>query len=162
MLDNKILEKLEEFTNKYGNSPDKLLPILIEMQQASEDKYLSPEIIDIISKKLNLPRSVVYGTATFYSMLRLYPQPKYLIEICHSAPCHVTGAKEIIKAFEEILGIKVGENTKDNLFGLRYVSCFGACDISPAVRINGKVYGNLTPEKVLKLIKEYKEGDNVL
>ena len=162
MLSDNLLKKLDELTARYGTAQDKLLPILIEMQKANKDNYISAEMIDAISERLNLPRSVVYGTATFYPMLYLYPQPKYVIEICHSAPCHITGATEVIKAFEEALGIKMGENTNDNLFGLRYVSCFGACDISPAVRINGKVYGNLTPVKVFKLIEKYKEGDNVL
>ena len=47
---------------------------------------------------------------------------------------------------------KVGETTADNLFTLDYAPCFGACDTSPSVRINKKVYGNLTPDKMKKIL----------
>ena len=37
----------------------------------------------------------------------------------------------------------MGEITADGNFSLEFVSCIGACDIAPAVRINDKVFGDL-------------------
>ena len=45
------------------------------------------------------------------------------------------------------------------MFTLQYSSCFGACDIAPAVKIGGKVYGNLNEQKVKEIVDLYrKEG----
>jgi NADH-quinone oxidoreductase subunit E len=46
------------------------------------------------------------------------------------------------------LGIQVGETTKDGLFTLLPTACIGYCDLSPAMLINGRAYGPLTPEKI--------------
>ncbi len=55
---------------------------------------------------------------------------------------------------KEILNIELNEITYDGRFTLESVPCFGACDVAPAVRVNGKVYGNLTSrEKISKMLK---------
>jgi NADH:ubiquinone oxidoreductase subunit E len=52
------------------------------------------------------------------------------------------------------LGIKVGETTKNQAFSLQVVRCLGACALAPVAMINGKIYGNLTEEKIKELIKK--------
>ena len=46
------------------------------------------------------------------------------------------------------LGIKPGETTQDGLFTLLPTACIGYCDLSPAMLINGRAYGPLTPERI--------------
>ncbi|NMB10836.1 MAG: NAD(P)H-dependent oxidoreductase subunit E, partial [Firmicutes bacterium] len=77
--------------------------------------------------------------------------------ICESAPCHITGAQAVIRAFEQALGVKMGETTKDRKFTLEYTSCLGVCGVAPAVMINDQVYGNLTPAKVKEVLANYDE-----
>jgi NADH-quinone oxidoreductase subunit E len=48
----------------------------------------------------------------------------------------------------------MGETTSDGLFTLLPVCCIGYCDRSPAVLINRKVYGPLTPEKLDNILEE--------
>jgi len=56
---------------------------------------------------------------------------------------------------KELLGIDLNEVTYDGRFTLESVTCFGACDMAPAVRINGKVYGYLTNKaKIENLLSE--------
>ncbi|MFZ5354015.1 MAG: NAD(P)H-dependent oxidoreductase subunit E [Bacillota bacterium] len=140
-----------------GSTEDKLLEILIAVQAQSEQHYISGEQIKLIAKLLNLPLSKVYGAASFYSMLSTNAKGKYAIEICNSGPCYIKGSSQILKALEDLLNIKVGETTPDGMFSIEYVSCFGACDIAPAIRINGEVYGNLTGEKAVKIIESLKK-----
>ena len=54
------------------------------------------------------------------------------------------------------LGLQDGETTPDGLFTLLPVCCVGYCDRSPAILINKKVYGNLTPEKIDEIIEKLK------
>jgi NADH-quinone oxidoreductase subunit E len=46
------------------------------------------------------------------------------------------------------LGVKPGETTGDRFFTLLPTACIGYCDLSPAMLINGRPYGPLTPEKI--------------
>ncbi|MHB8063149.1 MAG: NADH-quinone oxidoreductase subunit NuoE family protein, partial [Ruminiclostridium sp.] len=50
--------------------------------------------------------------------------------------------------------------TEDGFFTLIHSSCFGACDIAPAIKIGEKVYGNLTSEKLSEIVDSYREGQH--
>ena len=73
---------------------------------------------------------------------------------------HILGYKfdpdneELKETLEKLLGIHVGEVTYDGRFMLLKTTCFGACDRAPAVRINGKVYGNLDSEEKVRDLLE--------
>ena len=142
-----------------GTTQDKLIEILIAVQAQSKEHYISEEQLNMISKFLNIPLSKVYGVASFYSMFSTKKKGKYVIEICNSGPCYVKNSTQIVKALEELLNIKVGEMTPDGLFSIEYISCFGACHIAPAIRINDEIYGNLTSEKVAKIIESLRKEE---
>lgn len=65
------------------------------------------------------------------------------------------GKIEIIQTLEDMLKIKVGETTADNNFSLLETNCIGWCHKAPAMLINDVPYTELTPEKVVEIIKEY-------
>ncbi|MEA3422333.1 MAG: NAD(P)H-dependent oxidoreductase subunit E, partial [Bacillota bacterium] len=81
-----------------------------------------------------------------------------VISVCDSSVCRVNGNAQLVELLEEALEIKMGEVTADGKFALKYTPCFGACDISPAIRINDDVYGNLNKDKVQEIINSYGEG----
>lgn len=136
-----------------GSTEDKLIEILIAVQAQAKEHYINEEQLNTISKILDIPLSKAYGVASFYSMLSTKKKGKYVIEICNSGPCYVKNSSHILKTLEELLNIKVGETTPDGLYSIEYTSCFGACNIAPAIRINGEIYGSLTSEKVAKIIE---------
>jgi NADH-quinone oxidoreductase subunit E len=124
--------------------------------QADNNSLSEAELLQV-ARTMDIPLSRVYGVATFYSMYSVRPRGKYVIRICESAPCHITGAQAVIRAFEQALGIRMGETTKDRKFTLEYTSCLGVCGVAPAVMINDQVYGNLTPSKVQEVLANYDE-----
>jgi len=67
------------------------------------------------------------------------------------------GSRSIFEVLEEELKIKVGETTPDGKFTLEETSCLGICDEAPAMMINEKVYGNLTPQEIKKILKRLRE-----
>lgn len=144
---------------KIGKTPDKLIEVLLEVQSQSDENYITEEELEIIAKELNIPLSRAYGVATFYSMLSTKKRGKYVIQICNSGPCYIKNSKEVARAFESALGIKIGEMTEDGLFSLEYTSCIGACDLAPAVKINDNIYGNLDREKIYKLIDSLRKEE---
>ena len=50
----------------------------------------------------------------------------------------------------------MGETTKDGLFTLEHTSCLGCCEMSPAMRIDDELYGNLTADKLFSIIAGYR------
>ena len=58
--------------------------------------------------------------------------------------------------FEKQLGIKAGETTEDLKFTLEGLRCVGACGLAPVVVVNGKVYGQGTPDDVSKILDNYR------
>jgi len=56
------------------------------------------------------------------------------------------------------LKIGVGETTKDGLFTLQEARCLGACGLAPVMMIDDKIYGDLTPRRVLEIIKSYRKA----
>ncbi len=117
--------------------------------------YLPVTLIDYISLSLNLPASEVFGVATFYSLFSLKPKGKHTIKVCTGTACYVKGTKEIINRIDAEYGIKAGETSKDRRFSLDCVRCLGACGLAPAMVIDDKTYGGLTPDKAIEKLQEY-------
>lgn len=138
---------------EYRDRPDMLMMVLIRTQKVVS--ALSKEVVNVISREMNIPANQVYSFVTFYSMLSVKPQGKYIVRMCKSAPCHVHGAKEVVEAIEDQLKIKIGQTTEDGRFTLEYCPCLGLCENSPAIMINDRAYTNLTPETVRDIIKQY-------
>ncbi len=152
-------ERTINIIKRIGNTADKLIEVLLEVQSQSDENYITEEELKIISRELDIPISKAFGVASFYSMLSTKKRGKYVIQICNSGPCYVKNSKRVAKAFESALGIKMGEITEDGLFSLEYTSCIGACDLAPAAKINEEIYGNLDKEKIYKLIDSLRKEE---
>jgi len=136
--------------NKSGN----LISILKEVQDQRVD--LSKDVMMEIARNTGVSFSEVYEIATFYSFISTDPLGKNIIRICKSIPCFLKSSNVIVATIEKELGIKPGEITSDKKFSFHLTNCIGACDMAPAMMINKKRYGNLTPDKVAKILGEYK------
>jgi NADH-quinone oxidoreductase subunit E len=150
---------IQDVLEKYEYDEKALINILQDVQEVSEGRYISEETAAYVSKELAITKRTIYEVITFFAALREYPVGEVLIQLCNSTVCKVKKNAEVKSALEEFLGIKMGETTRDNKFTLEYTTCFGACDVSPAIRINKVVYGNLDREKTLMIMRELK-GDH--
>jgi len=133
---------------------DLLLPELRKIQK--KEGYVSEKAMKELSKKLKIPIVKIYAAATFYTMIHTEKQGKYVIEVCNSPSCYLNDSLNIIKYLEKKLKIKSMQTTKDNKFSLHICSCIGCCDKAPAMKINKKVYGDLTKEKIDDILKKCK------
>ena len=129
-----------------------LLPLLRKIQK--KEGYISEESMKKLSKQTGIPIVKIYAAVTFYAMIHTKKQGKYIIEICNSPSCYLNRSIDIIKYLEKKLKIKSGQTSRAKKFSLHIGSCIGCCYESPAMRINGKVYGNLTKEKVEAILKK--------
>jgi len=148
------LVKIDEIVDSYQDKKTPLIYILKDVQK--EFGYLSEKALIRVAQKTNIPLSEIYGVATFYSLFTTKPKGKFIVRCCNNAPCHVNGSKEVLDSIKEYLKIDVGETTSDGIFTLEFTSCLGLCAVAPVMMINNEVYGNLTPEKAVAILKDYK------
>ena len=144
---------VKELTNKHGRSRASLMPILQGIVE--KHNYLTDEAMVEVAKELEISAAEVYGTASFYSFLDTKPRGKYVIRVCKTITCSMKGKNDILQTLEDMLKIKVGETTSDMMFSLLETNCIGWCHKAPAILINEIPYTELTPEKVVEIIKSY-------
>jgi NADH:ubiquinone oxidoreductase subunit E len=119
--------------------------------------YLPEEVLNGLSKKLDIPLSEVYSTASFYKHFYFKPRGRNIVCVCVGTACHVRGAGKVLEKIEESFGVKEGETTADMALTLETVGCVGCCGLAPVVTVNEEVVGDLTPKKVNEIIKMVEE-----
>ncbi len=130
-----------------------LLTMLKKAQEKS--RHVSPRFMAATADAMNLSVGEVFGVSSFYSFLSTRPLGKNVIRLCRSVPCYLKGSEMILKCIEEELGIRPGETTRDRAFSLEWTNCIGACDRAPAMLVNNDVHGNLTPDRISRILKKY-------
>jgi NADH-quinone oxidoreductase subunit E len=121
-----------------------------------EFNYIPEEALLEAARVFGISAAQAYGVATFYSYLSVEKRGKYIIRICESAPCHVAGADEVLKAMENYLGIKAGETTSDGKYTLELTECVGQCQATPVITINSEPIFNVTAAKIPEILAAYK------
>ncbi len=152
MLNNKTLSEAIE---KHGVRRESLLPVL--QYVISREQWLKEDVMEGVASAFRISPAEVYGVASFYSFLDTEPRGKYVIRVCRTISCDMAGKKEIIDSLKNELRVKPGETTPDGMFTLLETNCMGWCHQGPAMLINDDVYTELTPEKAVSVIQDYRE-----
>lgn len=139
-------QKIADICRHYPNTQAACLPVLHLAQD--EFGYISPEVMDLVAGRLNLPTSHVYGVATFYTMYHHEPCGKRVLMMCTNVSCMLTGGYETLRKLEERLGIKAGQTTADGEFTLIEEECLAACADAPAMICGERYFLRLTADKV--------------
>jgi len=153
MLNDEARERIRLAALRYPDPRAALLPALHIAQQ--EAGYVSDDALRLIAAQLDIPESEVFGTATFYALLRRRPSGRHVISICHNLPCTLLGAEPLIEHLKSKLGVHEGEVTPDGRFSYRRIECIGRCDGAPAMLVNDDYHGDLTPEKLDAVLERY-------
>ena len=134
----------------YDRNEDNLIQIL-HMAQAIFG-YLPTEVQHFIASEMDLSVSKVNSVLTFYSFFSTKPKGKYTISVCLGTACYVRGGKEVLNKLKDELGIDVGETTADKRYSLTVMRCIGSCGLAPAMIINGKVYKQVNPNRIKRIL----------
>jgi NADH:ubiquinone oxidoreductase subunit E len=153
----KVKEGIIKICDEHRNEPSPLMVILEEIQK--DYGYVPFDVQELVAKQMNVPVAEVYGVVTFYNFFSTQPKGKYVIHLCLGTACYVKGNQAVLEKFESLLGIQSGDTTEDGLFTIDPIRCMGACALAPAVNINGKVYAQMTPDKVAEILQEWKDKE---
>ena len=157
MNDSFDAKQMDEILAKHGRQASNIIAILQDVQETY--RYLHREIFPYLSKELGMTTANIYSVATFYENFSLEPKGKYVIKVCNGTACHVRKSIPILEKLRETLNLKEGHATTDDfVFTVETVSCLGACGLAPVLMVNDTVPPSMTPEKVVALVQELREG----
>ncbi|WP_458863370.1 complex I 24 kDa subunit family protein [Acidaminobacterium chupaoyuni] len=147
---------IDEIIGRHPADSSSVIAILQDIQ--AEYRYLPREIFAYLAKKLQMSAAKIYSVATFYENFSLEPKGKYVIKICDGTACHVRKSIPILETLRKELDLSSKKITTDDmLFTVETVSCLGACGLAPALTVNDKVHGSMTPDKVMELLRTLRE-----
>ena len=152
MLSEEAKAKIIKVRGKYPDPKSVVMPALSIAQ--NEKGWLSLDTLAEVADFLDLPPAEVEGVASFYTMYRLKPMGKYLIQLCTNISCSLLGGESLAEYLEKRLGVAEGETTRDGKFTWIQVQCLGSCGTAPVMQINDTYYENLTEEKIDEILKE--------
>ena len=152
-MEKSIRERLLPILEANQGHKESLIPVLQQAQ--GELGYIPEESISEIAHFLGLSSSEIFGVASFYAQFRFERQGEHTVKVCQGTACHVRGAKRIMEAVTQELGIEAGGTTEDYKFSLEQVACFGCCALAPVLVIDGQVYGRRTTSNARKVLEDY-------
>jgi NADH-quinone oxidoreductase subunit E len=154
MLPNELKESLEEKIAHADHPRELVVDVMLAFQDHYD--YLNDEAVEEVAILLGMSPLEVEEVATFYTFTYREPVGKFVIHVCDSVICWMDGYESLKDYLCKKLDIDVGATTADGLFTLLPVCCIGYCDRSPAMLINRKVYGHLTPQKIDEILEKLK------
>lgn len=116
--------------------------------------WVSDEAVDDIARALGVSPAEVDHVATFYNLIFRRPVGVHVIMVCDSVSCWLTGQETVLAHLIRKLGIQPGETTPDGRFTLLPTVCLGHCEQAPVMMLDGEIVGNLTEEKIDRLIEK--------
>jgi len=158
VLSPEMEERIIIEAQRYKSEPHQLMRILLRIQRMTYNSF-PREVAVIVSKVTGIDVATLYSYTSFYAMIADKPRGKFIVRMCESAPCHISGARDGMETIETTLGIAPGATTPDGMFTLEYCQCLGMCERSPAIMVNGNVYTDLTPGKAADLMEQYMRGE---
>jgi NADH-quinone oxidoreductase subunit E len=155
MLPKDLLESLQKEISQAEQPRELALDVMFTLQR--HYGYLDDEALEEAAQLLGMTPLELEELATFYDFIYRERVGKYVLHVCDGVVCWMNGHPSILDYLSKKLGVGVGETTEDGLFTILPTACIGYCDLSPAMLVNGRPYGPLTPENIDGILEMLKE-----
>ena len=147
-----LYDAIQQIRAQYPQSRSAVLPAL----RLAQERYgwLPPEALREVAEALDETPAFCEAVASFYDMFHLAPVGRHLVEVCTNVSCALVGAQATLEAFEEGLGVRVGETTDDGAFTLRALECAGGCGWGPVVAVDHRYREPVRADDVPAIVEE--------
>jgi NADH-quinone oxidoreductase subunit E len=147
------LSLMDPIFERYQDQKGTLIPILQKTQDIYG--YLPPQTLQLISDRLGVALSNVYGVATFYSQFYLESRGRHILRLCDGTACHVKGTPTLVAAIEEEFNVRPNETTEDGELTMEIVYCLGSCALAPLATLDGQVLGRMRARTLKQRVKKH-------
>ena len=151
-----LADDIRDAVAQYPSRFSATLPAL-RLAQARHG-WLSPEAFREVADALEVTPAYCQSVASFYDMFHLEPVGRHLVEVCTNLSCALVGAQRVVEAFEQELGLRVGETSDDGELTFRAVECLGGCGYATVVAIDHRYRHDVKPGDVPAIVREVRPG----
>jgi formate dehydrogenase iron-sulfur subunit len=136
----------------HAQRPGGLLPLLHAVQDAIG--FIPPAAVATIATALNLSRAEVHGVISFYPDFRTAAPGRRVVKVCRAEACQSMGGELLQQHAKARIGADFHGTSPDAGVTLEPVYCLGNCARSPAVMIDGRLHGDVTPARFDALLAQ--------
>lgn len=155
MLSDELRDLLAHRIAEAEHPREQAVDVMLEIQK--HHGYMSDEAMEEAAMLLGMTPLELEELATFYDHIYRDPVGTYVIRVCDSTVCWMHDHMSVIDHITSRLGIGLGETTADGLFTMLPVCCLGYCDRAPAMMINQRIFGRLTPSKIDRVLQRLRD-----
>ncbi len=145
--------EVRALAEQYPDSRTAILPAL-RLAQEQNGGWLTTESFEQVGEALGLTPAYCQAVASFYDMFHLAPVGRHTIEVCTNLSCALSGAQQVVNAFESELGVAPGETTEDGEITFRAVECLGGCGYATVVAVDNRYRQHVKPEDVPAIVED--------
>ena len=149
--------QVRKLAAKFPDSKTAILPAL-RLAQEQNGGWLDIESFERVGEALGLTPGYCQAVASFYDMFHLAPVGRHSIEVCINLSCALSGAQQVVDAFESELGVGPGETTEDGEITLRTIECLGGCGYATVVSVDNRYRQFVKPEDVPSIVEDVRAG----
>ncbi len=149
-------DEVQQLRRRYPNPLSAVLPAL-QLAQERNGGWLSEATLREAADALELTPAYCLSIASFYDMFHTEPVGTHLVEVCTNVSCALSGAQDVVEAFERSLGITVGGTTEDGSVTLRTVECLGGCGWATVVAVDNRHRLHVRAPDVAGIVQELAE-----
>ena len=140
---------LKDLAARHGHDPSRLVQLLHEV--VAVEGRVSPAAITSLAALLGLPRGQVEGVVGFYSFFGAEDRGRFRVLFSDNITDEMAGAHALRQRMLDAFRVELGQVSAHDAAGLVSIgatSCTGLCDQGPAMLVNGRAIGRLTPARV--------------
>ncbi|MFT3957448.1 MAG: formate dehydrogenase subunit gamma [Piscinibacter sp.] len=126
------------------------MPALHAVQDALG--HVPDEAVPLLAETFNLSRAEVHGVLTYYHHFRREPAGRHVVQVCRAEACQACGGEELLAQAQRLLGCESHHTRADGAVTLEPVYCLGLCASSPAIQIDQRLHGRVTPQRLDSLL----------
>jgi NADH-quinone oxidoreductase subunit E len=156
-FDGKNEKRFREILEEFPEGTSRVIPAMNLAQEVFG--AITPEVEEYLAERLDVPRAQIVEDLTFYNLYHREPYGRHILAVCNDISCNMLGSENLLEHLKHRLGVEPGEVTPDGKFTIVVAACLGGCEKAPAILVDGRQYGPLTPEEADRLLDRLaKEG----
>jgi NADH:ubiquinone oxidoreductase subunit E len=128
-----------------------ILRTLLEIQQVL--RRVPADAIGPIADALGVPETHVAGVLSYYPDLHMAARGRQVVKVCLGEACVANRSLTLVAELQRMLGVAVGETTKDGRTTLERVYCLGNCGVGPTVMVDETIFGRVTASDLHAMIQ---------
>jgi NADH-quinone oxidoreductase subunit E len=154
MIPEELRTQLQAKIAAADNAREQAINVMYEIQRYYG--YLTDEGLGEAAAMVGATPLEMEELATFYDFIYREPVGRFVLHVCDGVVCWMFHEGSLFDYLCQKLGVCAGEVSADGMFTVLPTACIGFCDQAPAMVVNGRFFGNLTPESIDEILEQLK------